>query len=272
MNSWKDLNYYTTDPIKWVHLLNLSTSDWNIGPLPPNVFAIPGPLDSSYTFPPGALIIENASQASFGSRDIEKVIFGATSGLVILWAFCWVVWNWRNGTLLRPKGSTLPAEGEEEDAEGVELNGGLRTGPSAVDGSNGLELGHGAAGSGFIPASKFEAELDVYYDDIRTELELYEKNLRTDGVEAEDVEGGTELLRRFYDAQLGIYAMQHTAEVPQAEREYMAEQGEAMLGDFRRLVVSWSGKQNVVGWSPEELEELKQFGVLLKSIPENMYR
>lgn len=267
MESWKGYNYYTTDPAKWVELMNLSTSQWNIGPLPPDVVAIPGPLNASYNFPPGTLVIENVSQVSFGSRDIEKVIFGATSGLVLLWAFSWVSWNLWKGILLQPRGSTLPSSEETEPGHGLH--------PTNLDGktvadSSVLELG--AMGNGFIPASRFKTELDVYYDDVRTELEMYEKNLRTDDVEAEDVEAGTELLRRMYDTQLGIYAMQNSNEVTQRDRDQMAEQSVALMADFRKLVASWSGKQNVVGWSAEELEELKQLGALLKGHPENRYR
>lgn len=265
MESWKGHNYYTRDPKKWVELMNLSTSEWNIGPLPPNVVAIPGPLNASYNFPPDTLVIENASQVAFGSRDIEKVIFGATSGLVILWAISWVGWNWWKDNLLKPRGYTPPSEETDPDHfPPMNLDG------DTIATSSVMELGTMA--NGFIPASKFKTELDIYYEDVRTELEMYEKNLRTDGVDPEDVEASTELLRRMYETQLRLYSVQNSPEVSQRERDQMAAESEALLADFRALVVSWSGKQNVVGWGVEELEELSELVALLKAIPENRYR
>lgn len=265
MESWRGHNYYTTNTTKWVELMNLSTSEWNIGRLPPNVVAIPGTLNASYNFPPETFVIENASQVTFGSRDIEKVLFGATSGLVLLWAFSWLAWNWWKGILLEPRGSsTLPSS--EETEPGHSLDG------ETAHNSSMLELGAMGDG-GFVTAKSFKDELNVYYENVRTELELYEKNPRVDGVDPEDVEAGTELLRRIYDTQLGIYAMQNSHEVTQRERDQMAEQSEALLADLRKLVASWSsGKQNTAGWSPEELQELKELGQLLRAIPENRYR
>ncbi|KAK3371270.1 hypothetical protein B0T24DRAFT_595099 [Lasiosphaeria ovina] len=267
MESWRGYNYYTTNPQKWVELMNLSTSEWNIGLLPPNVVAIPGPLNaSSDSFPPGSLVIENASHASAGSADTEKVIFSATSGLVIAWAICWLVWHWKKGTLLSPRGSRLssPDLGRTPYLDGRET-------AAAADGST-LELG--AMGNGFIPASRFQAELETYYEDVRPEPEMYEKKLGTDDVEPEDVEAGTELLRRRYQTQLGIYGMQNSHEVTQEHRDQMAEESEALLADFRKLVTSWSGPQNIVGWSAEELDELgelRQLVALLRATSENRH-
>jgi hypothetical protein len=263
MESWRGHNYYTTNPAKWVELMNLSTSEWNIGPLPPNVVAIFGPLDASYNIPPGSLVIENASQANAGSRDTEKVIFGATSGLVILWALAWFFWHLWKRTLFLPRGSKHPLSEEPDGGNTFYLDG-----ETVADGST-LELG--AIGNGFIPASRFKAELEIYYENVRTELEMYEKKLGTDDVVPEDVEAGTELLRRRYLTQLGIYGMQNAHEVTQTERDQMAEKSDALLADFRKLVASWSGQQNIVGWSEEEREELRQLMALLKATSENRH-
>ncbi|KAM7208581.1 chaperone protein DnaK, partial [Naviculisporaceae sp. PSN 640] len=260
MESWRGYNYYTANATKWVQLMNLSTSEWNIGPLPPNVVAIPGPLNSSYNFSPETLVIENASQVSFGSRDIEKVLFGATSGLVLLWAFLWLAWNRKK--LLEPRGSSTLRSSEEID-HGHSLDG------DTAHNNSVLELG--AMGDGrFVTAKRFKDELDVYYENVRTELELYEKNPKIDGVDPEDVEAGTELLRRRYDTQLGIYSEQNSNEVSQRERDQMAEQSEVLLADLRKLVESWrAGKVNTAGWSPEELQELKEIGEKLRAMPGN---
>ncbi|KAK4447446.1 hypothetical protein QBC34DRAFT_128416 [Podospora aff. communis PSN243] len=261
MESWRGYNYYTANPAKWVELMNLSTSEWNIGPFPPNIVAIPGPLNASYNIPPGSLVIENASQANAGSRDTEKVIFGATSGLVILWAFGWCFWHWWKRTLFSPRGSKHLSS---EDLDGG--NAYYPDGDTVADGST-LELG--AMGNGFIPASRFKDELEIYYENVRTELELYEKKLGTDNVAPEDVEAGTELLRRRYLAQLGIYGMQNAHEVTEMERDQMAEKSDALMADFRKLVASWGGQQNTVGWSEEEREELRELMALLKATSEN---
>ncbi|KAK0706431.1 hypothetical protein B0T26DRAFT_680119 [Lasiosphaeria miniovina] len=250
--------------LKWVELMNMSTSEWNIGPLPPNVVAIPGPLNaSSDSFPPGSLVIENASHASAGSIETEKVIFGATSGLVISWAACWLVWHWKKGTLLSPRGSRLASP---DLGRTVYLDGGETA--AAADGST-LELG--AMGDGFIQARKFEAELEAYYENVRTELEMYEKKLDADDVEPEDVEAGTELLRRRYETQLGIYGVQNSHEVTREQRNQRAVESDALLADFRKLVVSWNGQQSIARWSPEELDELRQLKALLGTTSENQY-
>ncbi|KAG7284674.1 hypothetical protein NEMBOFW57_009283 [Staphylotrichum longicolle] len=256
MKSWNGYNYYTTDPQKWVQLMNLSTAEWNIGPLPPNVVAIPGPLNSSYNFPAGVLVIENASRTTFGSRDIENVIFGATAGLVPLWALPWFGYHWWQGTLLNPKGS---AHHDEEPDDG----GGY---PRDASPSGTTVFGSGGGGGGFMPADRFREELDAIYEDVRTELELYERTIQVDGVSAEDVEGGTELLRKLYETRLKIWASQNALEYSNEEWDLWLDQCDALMAGLKSLVDSWNTRQNLAGWSPEEQNEIAQLAEMLKRV------
>lgn len=257
MESWDGYNYYTTNTKEWVVLMNLSTTEWNIGWLPPNVVAIPGPLNSSYNFSAGTLVIENASRANFGSRDIEKVIFGVTAGLVLLWALPWFGYHWWKGNLLNPRGS---ADHDEPDG-GDHLHVASPSGATVFGGNAG----------GFMPADRFKEELDAFYEDVQTELELHERTIQTDGVSPEDVEGGTELLRKMYDITLGIWATQNAQEVSIEERELWMDQSDALMADLRSLVASWNTRQNLAGWSQEEQLELNQLAEILRRIPEKRY-
>src|SRR3569833_1885506 len=80
-----------------VVLMNLSTAEWGIGALPSNLVAIPGAVTDpeNSNIPDSALVIEYAAQAELGSRDAEKVVFGVTSGIVILWGLVWLWFNRR---------------------------------------------------------------------------------------------------------------------------------------------------------------------------------
>jgi len=90
MESWDGENYYTTNFTEMVALMNLSTAEWGVGYLPPNLVAIPDALNDTYGFGSDTLVIEYAARTEVGSRDTEKVIFGVTSGVVILWAAVWL--------------------------------------------------------------------------------------------------------------------------------------------------------------------------------------
>src|SRR3569833_432328 len=255
MESWDPYNYYTTNPKEWVKLKNLSTAERNIGFLPAGVVAIPGPLNSSYNFTAGTLVTENASRTNFGSRDIEKVIFGAASGLVLLWALPWFFYHLWKGTLLSPRGSTDHGEPEADDHP-------RPTSPS------GTTVFGGYVDSGFMPANVFEKELDVFYEDVRTELELHEKKIKADGVSAEDVERGTEMLRKLYDNRLGLWATRNAQEFGIEEWNLLAEQSDVLVKDLRGLIASWTARENAVVWSQEERHELQQLVSALRQLPE----
>ncbi|KAK5660273.1 hypothetical protein OQA88_12813 [Cercophora sp. LCS_1] len=263
MEPWKDVNYYTTNATIMVELMNASTAEWSIGFFPPNVFAIPGSLNESYSFPPDALVIENVSQGKFGELEIERAIFGGTSGVVLACALAWLAWRhfWVQ-KLLSPRGSSAPAESVPGvfDAE--------RSGGSATGESNMLELGwYGFGSDSFVEDEKFKAELSIYYDDVKTEPELYKKNLAVDDVVAEDVVAGTELLRRLYDLQLKIWSEKGSHEVTQEQRDLDEAQRDALLADYRKLVSTWVRESDRIGWSEEEAKELTDLTKMLGGLP-----
>ncbi|KAK0613568.1 hypothetical protein B0T14DRAFT_569598 [Immersiella caudata] len=105
MESWQNYNYYTNDPSQWIRLMNLSTAEWTVGPFPPNVIAITGALSDidPNSLPRGSLVILFIGLKANNRVGVEKLVFGVTSGLVILWTLFWLFWSWQRGLLLRPR-------------------------------------------------------------------------------------------------------------------------------------------------------------------------
>lgn len=240
METWHDTNIYTTKPELWLELMNLSTAEFSIGFLPPNVVAIPWLLrdNQNITIPPGSFVIENASQTLFRSRKIEDIIFGATSGLAILVASIWLAWHLYHGTLFSPKS----AGSADDDAS-----------------SQGNNINHDHSRG--TPDYKFKAQIDVYYGHV-PELELYQRTIGRDPVSAEDVEAGIELLRKRYERQLYLIAIQGSHDdTPEVRNRYGGDVA-ALKEDFEQLLESWQrdrhGGANTAAFTPEEEAEINE--------------
>lgn len=261
MESWEHYNYYTYNPSGWVELLNLSTAEWGIGYLPPSVIAINRTVNDADHFPPDAFVIQNAAIGTFLSRDVEKVVFGATSGLVILWAFCWVAFQCYRNSLFSPRKLTASNSGNsansvfshDTDATQIEL----------------ANLGSG--NTKFLKAEEFKQQLhNFYYEPVATELELYEKDFVKEDVSAADVETVTELLRKMYDLDLGLWAEQnsHTTEW---EMNQFRLKSDAALAEVRHLVTSWTSRNRTPSWTEEEAVHLRSVLQVLADLPEKRY-
>jgi hypothetical protein len=245
MESWEGYNYYTTDNQKWIQLMNYSTAEWRVGWLPLNVAAIPGPLNNSWQFPPGTTVIENASLPDIGDRGIEKVVFGVTSGVVILWAAWWLGRSIYRGTLFKPLSNHDETDNDADD--------------------------------GRLDHEEFMQTLcNYYYPPIQTELELYEKNPYVEDVAGEDVEAVMELLRRMYDCDLGLYSLQYSPEAQDEERDELRIKSDAILAEVRTIVTSWNHQQEDVQrraqwWDKEERDRLREIVETMQMIPEKRY-
>ena len=249
MDSWDGYNYYTTNSTEWIVLMNLSTSEWDIGFLPPHVVAIPGPFNSSYNFSADTLVIENASRAEFGSRDIEQVIFGAASGLIIAWAILFLAWHLKRGTLFKPRASSSHPTDDDENTLPLHAN------------------------RNFLSATEFRKKLDIVYDSEDTELELYKRGIRGDGVSSEDIEVGTELLRKMYKKDLQVWASQSAVEYSQQDRLLWMDQSDSLLAELRSLVGEWNTRRPGAAeeWTREEQQELNTLVKMLSELPQTRY-
>ncbi len=249
MESWDNYNYYTTNSTEWIVLMNLSTSEWDIGFLPPDVVAIPGAFNSSYNFSADTLVIPNASRAEFGTRDIEQVIFGAASGLIIAWGILFLAWHLKRGTLTKPRASSSHPTDDDENTLPLHAN------------------------HNFLSVPEFKRKLSAVYDDEETELELYKRGIRTDGVNSEDIEVGTELLRKMYKKDLQVWAAQSAVEYSQADRLLWMDQSDSLLAELRRLVGEWNTRRPGAAeeWTREEQQELNTLVRMLSELPQTRY-
>jgi hypothetical protein len=185
MESWEHYNYYTRNNTLWVPLMNYSTVEWGVGWLPSNVVAIPGPLNSSWNFPPGTIVIENANIEELSDkRTVESIAFGITSAIGLLWAALYLLHGKTTGTLFRPKPM-------HEDTTAKSSN------PSTTQSDS--QLMSNASADNFKMADDFKRELLKYYETVTTvttELEIFERDASTQVLEGEDVEAVTELVRK----------------------------------------------------------------------------
>lgn len=251
MESWRGLNYLTKNPTKWVELMNLSTVEWGVGYFPAGVVAIPGRLNVTYNFPAGTIVIENASKSEVGSRDVEKIIFGITSGVVILWAAIWLFLN-------RLKFST----------DGTEPL--LPTGSDVA--SHGTSITLNNLDENFITAGDFHHKLRYfYYESEKTEPEIREKNLNEESVDADDVEKATSLLREMFNLDLLIWAKQNSRQTTRGGRADMMAKSDAILFEVNRLVKSWDTNLKDTGASDTEKQEMMEIVEILRQIGPQRY-
>ncbi|CAM1505506.1 Fc.00g111430.m01.CDS01 [Cosmosporella sp. VM-42] len=261
MESWHGYNYYTRDPRQWVKLMNLSTTEWGIGFLPANLYAIPDSYNDSWKFPVNATVIQHAAKTEVGSRDIEKIIFGVASGIVILWA---IVWLWINR-------NKLPGVGDDNPNPNLRTNGnGFET---ASQGTSVTALT--AYGENFVKAADFQNQLRYfYYESDKSELEIREKDLQAEDVTADDIEAATKLLRDMYSLDLRLFARQNSRETTQAQRNEWMCQSDAILDELNRLVATWDINMNnpqAMGVTEKERNEIAEIRDILMSIGPERY-
>lgn len=267
MESWLNENYYTTFPPKWIHLMNLSTAEFGLAPFPPNLIAINDTLlsleNTSFplTLPNNTIIIENAAKTTLGSRQVEQIVFLATSGLALLWGIFWL-WSNRDG-LFRPRsgGKIAGDEDEEEESNGddIELSAGntLTTNPN------------------FLSAAIFRERMKEFYPQNGCiGIELVEKDISAEEIDAEDVEEVITLVRKMYETDLKIWALQNVRDAgSRVEREALKRRSDGILGEVRRRVVQgWNCEPSVGRWEVEERKMVEGIGrILVDNIPEERY-
>jgi hypothetical protein len=103
MESWEGQIINDTNPASWVRLLNLSTADWGVGPLPAKaIIALPGALNDSYHFDNTTIVLPNAGATTLNGQPAYAVTVGVVSGLSILLTCVWLFFQW--DTLWSPPG------------------------------------------------------------------------------------------------------------------------------------------------------------------------
>lgn len=238
MESFKPYNYYTYNDTLRLYIMNMSTAEWSVGYFPSNLRAVPGALNDSYAFPDDALVIENAFVPALGSRKIEHITFGITSGLVILWAAAWLIHQLRRKTMFSPLG--------RNPTNNLQSNASANADTSIT--SDSLETG----GAQMMEAREFERQLEhYYYAPFKTELELYEGATADGFIKPEEVEAVTQLMRRLFDIKLGIWAEQDS-NIPQTKRDLDYLKRDALRDEIRNRIEGWYDDQYT--WKREELQ------------------
>jgi hypothetical protein len=261
MEAFAGENYYTRNWTEWVVLMNLTTPEWGIGYFPSNLAAIPSDLNSSFTFPDGTLLVTNAGKADFGSTAIEQVIFGVTSGVVLLWAAIWLYF--KRSALLVAMLKAIFRRGDEGTAE--------ESRPlSPMSEMTAVNADHKAQGGDFEEFS--HALLKFYYDGIETKLELYEKDALHDVIEPGDIEAVTALVRQMYDCDLELWSKQTVRSFSDAKRAEYQKKSDAILAEIRRIIYGWNDRGVMLGWDADEKERLGNVVEILRDrIPASRY-
>ncbi|KAK2779584.1 hypothetical protein CKAH01_02932 [Colletotrichum kahawae] len=229
MDSWKGHNYYTTNISRWVDLMNISTTDWGVGWLPPNIVAIPYALNDSIAarYPENTTFIENASKTTTGDRATEKIVFGVVSGLAILWAVVWLYYSLRTDRF-----EYRPINLGSSDTYGQAK--------SRRDSSS-----HGARENGssqLMDVEEFKRNLMKFYSQIKTGLEYEDKPNNEDAcIKGDDVEVVTNLLRTMYDLDLSIWSRQdiHAGENHEIHNAESRVRSNAIWAEVRKIVGKW---------------------------------
>ena len=271
MEAWKHTTYnkYTREnKTVWTILMNDTTPEWNVGPFPTNVEAINSTEKNNDTFAdaylPGTIFIET-SKGTIGDRDVEKVIFGLTSAIVILGMAVWTWLHWGQHFAPKRESSRLP-----ERARSPTGSGG-----SVTVADNG-EFGSSAAEGGFLTDQAFRHLLATkFYHEITSHVEVPEKNPLVDDIDGEDIEVATDLLRKMYGYDLDVWSWSHAQNKTDADKRAMVEKSEAILAEVRRLIGEWE-PQSLQGWrknnSQEELQQYQKIVSIMSRVPMERYK
>jgi hypothetical protein len=244
MESWEESNYLTRDPALWVKLMNDSTVEWGVGPFPFNVAAIPGDLNGSQSFRPGTLVITNAGIPNIGDKDVEKVVFGVASGLIISWGIGWLLYSWKYNKFRVPLNSR-----RQPPLSTSVLSHSTATTQAAAQGKG--------DGGPYRSHKAFGHELlTYYYEPYSTETEEYQKDTRNAGVESDDVEEVSQLLRKLYENDMWVWSRWSAPAVSEIEKDQHRSNSDAILQDIFRIVDSWDDR-HTSGWSNEARQQLQ---------------
>ena len=247
MESWEGHNYLTGANSKWVELMNLSTAEWNMGWLPPNVVAIPGALNDTYNFPLDTFVIQYASMSQIGPDNIEAVVFGVCSAIAWVWALAWLAWGVKDKSLLKPRAWARLASGGRTGRGSNDVHLGHYQNAPPISGEDGDGIASGS-GSGIdlvegeFYAADFEKRLDRYYPRFASYSEVYERDAKTGALEADEVTAASELLVRMLRNDSKLRALQRATGVGADEMDRLRAESDAMLAEVRRRVTAWSVK------------------------------
>ncbi|KAF6797597.1 hypothetical protein CSOJ01_12915 [Colletotrichum sojae] len=270
MNSWKDVNYYAESNTRWVELMNLSTPELGIGWIPANVVAIPETLNNSIAsqYPPNTTFIENVSEERIGEKPIEQIVFGVTSGIVLLWAVSWLWYSWHKEKLGKPRSETRRYNLVSQ------ANG---------DCPNSNADAERVSGTDIMTVDEFKKRLRRFYDPVKTELEICDdfEFGRLEGnntnavakIEGKDIEAVTNLLRRMYDLDLGLWSLRDTipGETDEVERETFRIRSEAIWNEVRNIVIEWEQRLGVNPMLLDE-EERQQMVAIIRLFQKPQYQ
>ncbi|KAL8366164.1 hypothetical protein RB595_004778 [Gaeumannomyces hyphopodioides] len=236
MNSFHDQPYTTGNQSIWVELMNKSTADWGLSPLPAKLVSLRGSLTDA---PPGsvpadAIVIENAGRTLAGDKPIEVVVFGITAAIAIACFAGFLIYSYYMGSLGLSSQAELP---------GDDMNERRPLGPGALEQGGGTPDSPGA--DGFMTDEAFQRSLrNYYYPPTVTETELRERDYVAEPADGDDVEAATELLRRMYANDLEIWS--HGS-----DRSFNADarkaRSDAMLREVRGRFEAWGAAANGSG-------------------------
>jgi len=244
MESWEGYNYYTTNATAWVQLMNYSTAEFGLGYFPPSIVAIPGALNGSYHFSNSTYVIQYAGRADSDNRATEKIVFGIVSAIAIAFALIWLWFNRK--TLFHPRNSN------QQDV--------LPRANSPTSNYTGTTELTPLQDNKFWGADDFKDQIfNFYYEPVYTEVELFEKSIE-DGVETEDIEAVTALLRKMYADELYLWAQQSNPSFTEAQEKEMIDKKIAIQEEIVHKVEEWAamGPRATVhtNWDAREQKEL----------------
>lgn len=250
MESWENHDYDTNDTRKWVELMNISTVEFGVGPLPPNLIAITGWLADAgnITFDNDTIIVEHAGRAQVGSRAISPVVVGVAAAVAIIWASWWLYRTWSNNDFFSPR-----PRGNGTFVAVHHILPGLANNPD------------------FMSADVFHTQLASYYPRSEAEHELLEKDIDVCDMDHEDVESLIELIRRMYELDLQTWAMENDNNIRQEELERMRQRSDAMLREVHRVTHQWRSLTAVRPWPKEERVKLEDIIEILSHIGERRH-
>lgn len=271
MELWEGQNYYTPDPEKWVLLMNLSISEWGLGPLPFPIVAINGSLaddPNASKYNGSTLIIEHAGQAETSGYPTERIVFTVTTviSVVVL-----AIWLWVNRkSLFKPLGRSDRSEAAGNALELVSRPaadqesslGSTVVDPGDIRSSNNVSrwADMKPAGAG-MSAGRFDYLMRHYfYPPFVTEVEIYEKGAG-DVVEVEDVERMTELVRKMLAADNSLWNNAANVMFTNEVRRGFMHRGDDALVEVAIGVREWGE----AGWR-EERGKVAQIERLVEEI------
>ncbi|KAI3339482.1 hypothetical protein F4824DRAFT_508288 [Ustulina deusta] len=251
MESWAGYNYYTSNPITWVELMNLSTAEFGLGYLPLGLRAFPGALNSSTRFPNDTYVIEHAGRGQFDEGHTANTVFGVVTGVAGALAILWLWFNRKTILYRRNSNNQDPSP---------RANSPISRSTGATDLTTFQD-------NRLCEASDFRNQIfNFYYEPISTEVELVEKTA-DDIVDVEDIEAITDLVRKMYSYDLRLYGAQSTRRFENERHDLMSKSDDILKAIRDKVSNEWAkdvSARGRLGWTDEEWEQVSNLKSLLQ--------